>query len=95
MLFKIGMRVSNMDNPNLAAPAMWLTLLSITDERFRVKVTLQQRGATVFMKTYEVTETPLPRDKNVPANLEKRAYTMTTTLFETILNDPEFKKIFL
>jgi hypothetical protein len=94
-LYKIGMQVSNMDNPNLGAPAMWLNLLSITDEHFRVKVTIQKSGATVFMRTYEVTETPLPMDKNIPTNLENRAYKMTTMLFESILNDPDVMKLFL
>ena len=74
---------------------MWLNLLSITDEHFRVKVTIQKSGATVFMRTYEVTETPLPMDKNIPTNLENRAYKMTTMLFESIINDPNVKKLFL
>jgi hypothetical protein len=93
-LVKVGMRVTNVDNPDLSAPAMWLTLISITDEHFQLKVTVQQKGAAVFVKRYEVKEPPLLGDERTPLNLEKRAYKMTNGLFETILDDPEFKKIF-
>lgn len=94
-LVKVGMIVSNVDNPDLSAPAMWLTLMSITDEHFQVKVTVQRKGETVFVERYEVKEPTLLGDKRTPANLEKRGYKMTTRLFETILGDPAFKRIFL
>ena len=94
-LVKAGMIVTNVDNPDPNAPAMWLTLLSITDVHFQVKVTLQRNGDPGLVKRYEVKESPLLGDKRTPAALEKRAYEMTNRLFETILNDPDFKKIFL
>jgi hypothetical protein len=93
-LLKVGMIVTNVDNPDPNAPAMWLTLMSITDERFRVKVTVQRKGEPDFVERYEVKESPLPSGDLKPANLEKRAYEMTNRLFENILNDPDFKKIF-
>jgi hypothetical protein len=93
-LVKVGMIVTNVDNPDPNAPAMWLTLMSINDEHFQVKVTVQRKGEPDFAERYEVKESPLPSDDRMPANLEKRAYEMTNRLFETILNDPDFKKIF-
>lgn len=93
-LVALGMEVTNVDNPDLKAPAMWLTLISITDEQFEVKVTVRRSGKPDFEKVYAVKEPPLPSDDRTPPNLEKRAYEMTNRLFETILDDPEFKKIF-
>lgn len=93
-LVGLAMEVTNVDNPDSKAPAMWLTLISITDEQFQVKVTVQRSGKPDFEETYVVKEPPLPSDDRTPANLEKRAYVMTNRLFETILDDPEFKKIF-
>ena len=71
-----------------------MTLMSITDEHFQVKVTVRRKGEPDFVERYEVKESPLPSDDRTPANLEKRAYEMTNRLFETILDDPDFKKIF-
>jgi hypothetical protein len=93
-LVKQGMIVTNVDNPDPNAPAMWLTLMSITDEHFQVKVTVQRKGEPDFVKRYEVKGSPLPSDDRKPVNLEKRAYEMTNRLFETILDDPDFRKIF-
>ena len=93
-LVKVGMIVTNVDNPDPNAPAMWLTLMSITDERFQVKVTVQRKGKPDFVEKYEVQESPLPSDDRKPADLEKRAYEMTNRLFETILDDSDLKKIF-
>ena len=93
-LVGLGMDVTDVDNPDPKAPAMWITLVSVTDEQFQVKVTIQRLGEPDFVKTYRVEEPPLPSDDRTPANLEKRAYHMTNRLFETILNDAEFMKIF-
>lgn len=49
---KAGMGVSNVDNPDLTAPAMWVTLLSITDASYHVRLTVQKRGVTVFTEKY-------------------------------------------
>ena len=56
---KAGMRVTNVDKPDLKAPAILLTLLSITDASYRVMLTIQRRGTTVFTKKYTVDEQPL------------------------------------
>ena len=93
-LVGLGMIVTNVDNRDPKAPAMWLTLMSITDEHFQVRLTVRPIEDVVFVKRYEVKEPPLPSDDRTPANLEKRAYEMTNRLFETILDDPDFKKIF-
>jgi len=90
---KAGMAVSRVDNPDLSAPSIWITLRSITDECYQVRVTGQKKGATIFMKDYAIEE-PLPpeADRN-PADLAQRAYRMTNQLIESILADPEFQKI--
>ena len=90
---KVGMRVSNMDNPDLTAPAMWVTLLSITDVSYHVRLTVQNRGITVFTEKYTIQEPPLAeKDRNLAA-LEQRAYIMTNRLIETIMKDPRFRKL--
>ena len=89
---KAGMRVSNVDNPDLTAPAMWITLLSITDVGYSVKLTVQKAGATLLEEKYSVQEPPLEeKDRNLAA-LEQRAYRMTNRLIETIMKDPRFRK---
>ncbi len=89
---KAGMRVSNVDNPNLTAPAMWITLLSITDVSYLVRVTVQKTGTTLLEEKYTIQEPPLEeKDRNLPA-LEQRAYRMTNRLIETIMKDPRFRK---
>jgi hypothetical protein len=90
---KAGMGVSNVDNPDLTAPAMWITLLSITDASYQVRLTVQNRGVTVFTEKYTVQEPVLAeKDRNLAA-LEQRAYWMTNRLIETIMKDPGFRKI--
>ncbi len=90
---KAGITVSSADNPDLTAPAMWVTLRSITDENYQVGVTVQKKGATFFSKDY-TTQEPLPAegDRN-PADLAQRAYKMTDRLIESILADPAFQKV--
>jgi len=89
---QLGMLVSKMDNPDLAAPAMWVTLLSITDVNYQVSVTVQKRGITVFTEKYAVREPPLAEKDRNPAALEERAYKMTNNLISTILKDAGFQK---
>jgi hypothetical protein len=70
---KAGMRVSNVDNPDLTAPAMWITLLSITDVSYSVRVTVQKTGTIILAEKYTVQEPPLEeKDRNL-AVLEQRA----------------------
>jgi hypothetical protein len=90
---KAGMGVFNVDNPDLTAPAMWLTLLSITDASYHVRVTVQKGEVTVFAEKYTLRE-PLigEKDRNIAA-LEQRAYRMTNRLIETIMKDPSFRKV--
>lgn len=90
---KAGMLVSDEDNPDLTAPAMGVTLFSITDVNYDVRVTVQKRDITVFTKAYTIQEPPLEeKDRNL-AVLEQRAYKMTNRLIETIMEDPGFRKV--
>ena len=88
-----GMIVSNEDNPDLTAPAMWVTLLSITDEQYQTKVTVEKKDVTVFTKPYAVQEPSAPAKDSSPADLAQRAYKMTDRLIESILADPAFQKV--
>jgi hypothetical protein len=90
---KAGLLVSDMDNPDLKALAMWVTLLSITDEHFRVKVWVKKNGAYVLTEIYSIEEPPLSEKERSPSALEQRAYKMTNKLIETILGDPRFRKV--
>jgi len=90
---KAGMAVSSVDNPDLTAPSMWITLRSITDERYQLRVTGQQKRATIFIKDYAIEESLPPEADRNPADLAQRAYRMTNQLIESILADPEFQKI--
>jgi hypothetical protein len=89
---KLGMLVSQVDNPDLTVPAMWVTLLSITDENYEVKVTVQKRGITVFSKKYTIREPSVAKKEHSAPVLEQRAYRMTNKLLSKILEDPAFKK---
>ncbi len=91
-LARSGVMVSNVDNPDLTAPAMWITLLSMTDEKYQVRVTIQKKGITAFEEKYIVEETPLQEKERNVAMLEQRAYRMTNRLLEVILKDPKFQK---
>jgi len=90
---KAGMIVSNEDKQDLTAPTMWVTLLSITDEQYQTKVTVQKKDVTVFTKPYAVQEPSAPAKDSSPADLEQRAYRMTNRLIESILEDPAFQKV--
>ncbi len=97
-LISLGMLVSNKNKPDPHAPAVWITLKSMTDVKFVVEVKIQKFLYGVsFIKTYTITGEALPIDatKRTPEYLEKRAYDMTNKLFETILTDPEFKNTYL
>jgi hypothetical protein len=90
---KAGMIVTNEDKPDLSAPAMWVTLLSVTDERYQTKVTVQKKDVTVFTKPYAVQEPSVPAKDASPADLAQRAYSMTNRLIESILDDPAFQQV--
>ena len=90
---KAGMIVTNEDNPDLTAPAMWVTLLSVTDEQFQTKVWVQKKDVTVFTKLYSVQESAPPAKEASPGELADRAYRMTNRLIESVLGDPEFQKV--
>ena len=91
-LVNSGVMVSNMDNPDLTAPAMWITLLSMTDEKYQVRVTIQKKGITTFAEPYIIEEPPLKEKERNVSILEQRAYRMTNRLIEVILKDPKFQK---
>jgi hypothetical protein len=69
------------------APAMWATLLSLTDEQEFVRVTIKKHGVTEFIEKYTIQEPPLEERSRTPLLLEQRAYQMTNRLIETILRD--------
>ncbi len=96
-LMSLGMIVSNRNKPDPHAPAVWMSLKSMTDANFVVEVKLQKFLYSVSMtKTYTITGEDLPAnpEQRTQEYLEKRAYNMTNKLFETILNDPEFKTVY-
>jgi hypothetical protein len=72
---------------------MWVTLLSVTDERFQTKVWVQKMEKTVFQKFYTVEEPSPPAKDASPAELSDRAYRMINRLIESVLSDPEFQKV--
>jgi hypothetical protein len=88
---RAGMLVSDEDKPDITAPVMWVTLLSITDVNYHVMVTVEKSGGTVT-KDYNIQEPPLAEKDRNPAVLEERAYKMTNKLISTILEDPAFQK---
>lgn len=94
-MLNIGMEVSNVDRPDPRAPGMWVTLKSLTDNRFEVDVNLQKFSNPFFIKTYSIAAEPPGEKQRTPENLEKRAYDMTNRLIKTILTDPEFKNAYL
>ncbi len=94
-LISLGMWVSNMDKPDPYAPALWMTLKSVTDARFEVEVKMQKFVYGVFFtKIYTVAGEDIKQEERTAENMEKRAYRMTNRLFETILTDPQFKKAY-
>jgi hypothetical protein len=94
-LISLGMWVSNMDKPDPYAPAVWMTLKSITDLKYEVEVKIQKFVYGLFFtKIYTVTGEDIKQAERTPENMEKRAYRMTNKLFETILADPDFKKAY-
>jgi hypothetical protein len=92
----IGMIVSSESRPDPVAPGMWMTLKSITDDRFVVEIKIQTRWEPSFTKIYEVAGDVSGNIEGTPvqADLEKRAYLMTDRLIETILTDEEFQKAY-
>jgi hypothetical protein len=95
-LKSIGMTVLNQSMTDPKAPAMWMTLKSVTDARFEVEVKLQKvTDVTFFTKMYAITGDDIKQEERNRENLEKRAYRMTSKIFETILTDPAFKNAFL
>jgi hypothetical protein len=92
---KAGMIVTNEDKPGVTAPAMWVTLLSVTEERFQTTVTVQKNYVTVFANSYAVEEPPPPAKGASPANLAQRAYRVINRLTESILEDPAFQKVII
>ncbi|MDQ1278598.1 MAG: hypothetical protein QG555_1641 [Thermodesulfobacteriota bacterium] len=90
----LGMTVANEDKPDLKAPAMWLTLKSVTDDKYEIEVTINKVDYLVFRKMYTITGDPVPEANRTKEFLEKRAYQMTNQLIQTILTDPAFKEAF-
>lgn len=90
-----GMLVSNAQKPDPAGVPLWLTLRSITDDRYEVDVKIRVRENMIFIKTYSVSGDPIAEAAKTPDNLEKRAYRMTNQLIGTILADPAFRETLL
>jgi hypothetical protein len=90
----LGVAVTNEDKPDLTAPAMWLTLKSVTDDKYQVEVKINKRDYLVFLKVYTITGDPVPEVNRTKEFLEKRAYQMTNQLIQTVLSDPAFKEAF-
>jgi len=94
-LVSIGIIVSNWEGQDPIAPAVSVTLRSITDTKFEIQVKMEKSYGVYFIKNYEVVGDAINPEERTPENLEKRAYRMTNKLVETILVDPEFKNAFL
>jgi hypothetical protein len=94
-LHNLGMIVSNVDRPDPNAPAMWLTLKSVSDAAYTVEVKVQKFGPPIFTKMYTVTDEFVGPDKRTVDVLEARAYAMTNRLIEAVLTDPAFKGAYL
>jgi hypothetical protein len=90
---KLGMIVSDEDKPDHSAKGMWVTLLSISDEKFHVLLTVQEKEKTIMKKEYSVQEPPPAEKERDPASLEQRVYKMTNRLIGAILDDSEFRKL--
>ena len=73
---------------------MWLTLKSVTDDKYEIEVTINKVDYLVFRKMYTITGDPVPEANRTKEFLEKRAYQMTNQLIQTILTDPAFKEAF-
>jgi hypothetical protein len=91
---KLGMSVTSQDKPDPNAPAMWLTLKSITDDKYEVEVKINKRENLVFKKIYTVVGDPVQKADRSRGYLENRAYLMTNRLIQAILMDPAFKAVF-
>jgi hypothetical protein len=72
---------------------MWVILLSVSDDKFHVPFTAEERGKTLVKKEYSLQEPPLAEQDRNPASLEQRVYKMTNRLIATILEDPNFPKV--
>lgn len=91
---KVGMIVSDEDRPDYTATGMWVTLLSISDVKYHVLLTVEEKKKIVMKKEYSIEEPPLAEKDRNPAVLERRAYEMTNQLIASILKDPDFRKFF-
>jgi hypothetical protein len=87
-----GISVSSVDNPDVTAPAMWVTLRSLSDERYAIRMTVQKKRATILSKDYSVEEALPPEADRSPLLMAQRAYRMTNRLIESVLADPQFEK---
>ena len=67
-------------------------LLSMTDQEFKFKVIVLERGESKFDKDYTVSMAAATT--NDVADLEKRGYKLVELAFTTILNDQDFQKVF-
>jgi hypothetical protein len=72
---------------------LWVILLSVSDEKFHVLLTTEERGKTIMKKGYSLQEPPPAEKDRNPASLEQRIYKMTNRLIATILKDPNFQKV--
>ncbi|MDD5169727.1 MAG: hypothetical protein PHN75_12975 [Syntrophales bacterium] len=90
----MDMLVSNAEKPDPAGVPIWLTLKSITDDRYEVDVKIRIKENMIFIKTYSMSGDPVAEGNRNPEFMEKRAYGMTNRLIQTILTDPAFKEAF-
>ena len=69
-----------------------MTFRSVTDREIIFDVLFTQMGRKLYTKTYSVKSPNVPtEDVSV---LEQNAYGMIDSMVKTILDDPDFKKIF-
>jgi hypothetical protein len=69
-----------------------ITFRSVTDREINFDVVFTKMGKLYYEKNYSVKNTEVGTTDNTA--LEKRAYGMLDSMVKTILDDPDFKKIF-
>ncbi|MFH1138938.1 MAG: hypothetical protein V1816_22900 [Pseudomonadota bacterium] len=94
-LVNSGLGVSDMENPDLAAPAVRFTFKSLNDQDFLFAVDIFKKDKSLFSRDFKIVGPPLPGEEPAPEELEKRAFAMVTQTVLTVFTDPDFKKAFL
>ena len=94
-LVNSGLTVSDLENPDLAAPAVRFTFKSLNDRDFLFGVDIFRNDKSVFSRDFKIVGSALSGENPSPEELEQRAFSMVTQTVLTVFTDVEFKKAFL